>query len=126
MKTMSTVLGMTLVLTLPLLAPDAQAATDTIETAKVTRMLVTADTRLGGCMALLSVSPTSRPGGATCNAGWVTFDCAGSFAGTNVVRTYHLLDQAQLALATGKNVRIEFTDEKKANGYCFATRIDVF
>ena len=76
----------------------------------------------GGCMAALSVSPTTKL--ASCAANWVTFSCTGTFA-TNTAQAYHLLDQAQLALAANKRVTVYFRDDKKHNGYCFAYRVEV-
>ena len=122
MKTMSTVLGMTLVLTLGLSAPCAHAATGAVS-ATVTRVLIRAGNTFGGCMAALSVSPATRL--PTCSAGWVTFDCAGILREPNIVRAYQMLEQARLAWATNKTVYVEFVDDAKANGYCLATRIDV-
>jgi hypothetical protein len=36
-----------------------------------------------------------------------------------------MVDVAELALATGKQVQVRFQDDKKHNTYCFANRIDV-
>lgn len=91
-------------------------------TARVDSVLFSADDRWGGCMALLSVDPqTVRP---SCAPGWVTFSCTGDF--TDRVRAYRMADQAQLALATGKTVFVIIEENKKHNGYCFASRIDVY
>jgi hypothetical protein len=103
----------------------SMAASGVIATATVTKVLVDGgapETNYGGCMAALSVSPSSIL--PTCAAGWVTFSCTGSFA-ANTIQAYRLLDQAQLALATGKQVSVYFRDDQKHNGYCFARRIDV-
>jgi hypothetical protein len=89
--------------------------------ANVNRVLMTADASYGGCMAGLSVNPqTVLPG---CQAWWVTFSCSGAF--TEVVRAYRMVDVAELALATDKQVQVFFRDDMKYNGYCFAYRIDV-
>lgn len=96
-------------------------ATSGFVQAKVNRVLVTSDNRFGGCMATLSISPHTEV--ASCAPGWVTFSCSGHF--TDEVRSYRMLDQAQLALATGKTIAVWFQDDKKHNGYCFANRIDV-
>jgi hypothetical protein len=101
-------------------AAPAPAATGAV-TARVTRVLISNDDRWGGCMALLSVNPQTVLSG--CGSGWVTFSCSGHF--TNSVRAYRMLDAAELALATGKNVTVYFQDDKMHNGYCFANRIDV-
>lgn len=103
--------------------PGAQAATSSLTTT-VTRVLVTGNTDYGGCMGLLAVSPTTKL--ATCGGGWVTFDCAAVLPTTQAIQAYRMLDQAQLALALAKPVTVYFTDSLKANGYCLATRIDVW
>ena len=88
---------------------------------KVQRTLVHYDDTFGGCMALMSPSPHSvLPG---CKPDWVSFDCGGTR--TDPVRAYRMLDQAQLALTTGKTARLWVTDSTKFNGYCWALRIDV-
>jgi hypothetical protein len=89
--------------------------------ASVTRVLITGESDFGGCMAALSVSPQSvLPG---CRSGWVTFSCSGDF--TDPVRAYRMVDVAELAIATGKQVQVYFRDDLKHNSYCFAYRIDV-
>ena len=87
----------------------------------VERVMVSADEVDGGCMAKLFDPPQNvLPG---CAADWVSFDCAGEL--TKPVRAYRLLDQAQLALATGNEVEVWFTDDFRFNGHCYAYRIDV-
>ena len=90
-------------------------------TANIDRVLMTADSTYGGCMALLSVNPADALPG--CASGWVSFSCSGDF--TDRVRAYRLVDLAQLALASGKLAQVFFRDDMKHNGYCFADRIDV-
>jgi hypothetical protein len=105
-----------------LLAIGGQAlAASAVVTANVNRVLISADARWGGCMAALSVNPQTVLAG--CSPWWVTFSCSGDF--TDPVRAYRMLDQTQLALATGKMVSVWFQDDKKHNGYCFADRIDI-
>jgi len=102
--------------------PVSYAVADTTRiTAKVRRVLVHGDDTFGGCMANLSVNvKDSLP---SCGNSWVTFSCSGDF--TDPVRAYRMLDQAQLALSTGKKVYVQVRDNQKHNGYCFAKRIDV-
>jgi len=109
-------------LTLLLVASgQALAATGQV-VGNVYGVLMYADATFGGCMAYVLPSPdTVLPG---CPSGWVTFSCSGDF--TDSVRAYRMVDQAQLALATGKQVYVEFRDDLKHNGYCFAYRIDVW
>ena len=99
---------------------QALAASATV-TAQIDRVLMTADSTYGGCMALLSVNPADALPG--CGSGWVTFSCSGDF--TDRVRAYRSVDLAQLALASGKVAQVFFRDDMKHNGYCFADRIDV-
>ncbi|MGB5621843.1 MAG: hypothetical protein WBN65_05060 [Gammaproteobacteria bacterium] len=87
----------------------------------VDRTLMTGDSKFGGCMALLS--KTFADVLPACGNRWVTFSCDGTY--TDPVRAYRMLDQAQLALATGMEVNVMVDDSKKHNGYCFASRIDV-
>ena len=96
------------------------AASATV-TANIDRVLMTADSTYGGCMALLSVNPADALPG--CGSGWVSFSCSGDF--TDRVRAYRLVDLAELALASGKMAQVFFRDDMKHNGYCFADRIDV-
>jgi hypothetical protein len=96
-------------------------AAEAVVLADVKRVLITGDDRWGGCMALLSVNPQQSLG--SCAAGWVAFSCSGDF--TEPLRAYRMLDNAQLALATGKKVQVWFEDTRRHNGYCFANRIDV-
>lgn len=89
--------------------------------ATVTRTLVQPDGTFGGCMAALSVSPSSVL--PSCLPNWVTFSCTGDFG--DVVLAYRELDQAQLALAGDHQVVVQVDDSRKHNGYCYASRIDV-
>lgn len=102
-------------------AMPARAGSDYV-VANVNDALMTADGSFGGCMAWLSVSPSTKL--PACAADFVTFDCDGKF-GTDQVRAYRLFDQAQMALAANKTVVVFFQDDKTQNGYCFAYRIDV-
>lgn len=122
MKTRTITRGITAAVLLAALASStAWAATARIVSATVNSVLVDA-VSYGGCMASLSVSPkTLLPG---CNATWVSFGCSGE-GGSDAVRGYRMLDQAQLALATNKVVAVNVDDSRKFNGYCFASRIDV-
>jgi hypothetical protein len=87
----------------------------------IEKTLVTGDSTYGGCMALLSRRVEGKLPG--CRGAWVSFSCDGTY--TDPVRAYRMLDQAQLALATGMRVLVVVDDTKVHNGYCFATRIDV-
>jgi hypothetical protein len=89
----------------------------------VNRILVDGTGTYGGCMALLSVALADQL--PACLNGWVTFSCTGEHVADPVL-AYRMLDQAQLALATGKRVAVYVTDSKTHNGYCHAYRIDVY
>jgi hypothetical protein len=109
-----------LLLTTALVATTAFGATATLQ-GKVNRVMIHTDGGFGGCMAQLSVNPNAAL--PACGAGWVTFSCTGDFA--DQVSAYRAVDEAQLALATNKNVLLVIDDSRRHNGYCFATRIDV-
>lgn len=89
--------------------------------AHVNQVLISGDASFGGCMALLSADPqTVLP---SCQNWWLSFSCSGDFI--DPMRAYRMLDAAELALATGKQVQVFFQDDKMHNGYCLANRIDV-
>jgi len=90
-------------------------------TAFVEKTMVTSDSLRGGCMAALSEDPAAVL--PACKSTWVTFSCDGTY--TDPVRAYRMLDQAQLALATGLAVQVTINDSKMHDGYCFASRIKV-
>lgn len=100
---------------------EISAAANAEFQAKVVRVLLTADDSLGGCMALLTVSPASFL--PSCGDGWVTFSCSGQF--TDNVRAYRMLDQAQLALVTNRSVVVNITDQQQHGGFCFVRRLDI-
>lgn len=90
--------------------------------AEVNRVLID-DSNYSGCMVSLSTDPQSKV--ANCGAEWVTLDCLKNFPESSGSIATNKLSQAQLALVTGRSVRVRVTDTRKANGYCFAQRIDV-
>ena len=112
----SVALGVTAVLW----AGASQADTANV-TAFVEKTMVTADGTRGGCMASLSSDPAAKL--PACRKTWVTFSCDGTH--TDPLLAYRMLDQAQLALATGLQVQVTVTDEKQHEGYCFVERIKV-
>ena len=78
----------------------------------VQRVLVTTNGDFGGCMAMLTVDPKSKIGG--CKPNWVSFGCIDT---NNPVLAYRALDQAQLAMATGQEVGVWFTNDTLYNGF---------
>ena len=107
-------------LALGLLAVNAAADTANI-TAFVEKTMVTSDSTRGGCVAALSKNPAAVL--PSCKKTWVTFSCDGTY--TDPVRAYRMLDQAQLALATGLEVQVTVTDARMHDGYCFVEQIKV-
>jgi hypothetical protein len=103
------------------LASSAAFGATAVLTGKVNRVMMHNDGGFGGCMAQLTSNPQAAL--ASCGSGWVTFSCTGDF--TDQVSAYRSLDQAQLAMATNKNVLVIIDDSRRHNGYCFVTRIDV-
>jgi len=104
-----------------LLASTSALAGTAIVTGQVDRILINTYGWFGGCMARLSVDPQDAL--PACGSGWVTFSCTGDF--TDQVTAYRALDQAQLALATDKQVVVVVDDSRRHNGYCFSLRIDI-
>ena len=90
-------------------------------TAKVTRTMVVADNRWGGCAAQLSVAPADE-GLPNCGK-WVTFSCTGVH--TSKSRALVMFDQAQMAFALDRRVRVFVDDAKTHNGICFVDRIEL-
>ena len=107
----------------PLAAPAL--ATTANFTTTVQRTLVTTENdgaRFGGCMVQLANSPTEH--GLDCNSGkWVSLSCSGTH--TSKANAMRLLDSAQLAFVTGRNVQVYVDDSRKHDGWCFAYRVDV-
>jgi hypothetical protein len=121
MQTRTMTLGFKAMFAALLLVISQQGLTETASwVARVTRVLVDAS-KFGGCMALLNPPPETYLSG--CGSAWVTFSCTGDF--NDPVLAYRMLDQAQLALVTGKKVFVDVDNEFAHNGYCFASRIDL-
>lgn len=119
MKMLKIIAGIIGVMTCLCVSP-AVADTAVVARAFVERTLVSDGSRWGGCMVLLSKDPADLL--PACGR-WLTFSCDGTY--TDPVRAYRMLDQAQLAVATGMAVNVTVDESKKHNGYCFASRIDV-
>lgn len=83
----------------------------------------TADRDYGGCMAAFYSQPPSGVLG-TCPGAWLTFGCTSPHV-IDQVQAYRMLDQLQLALATGKKVRVYFRDDIKHNGRCYGYEVRI-
>lgn len=104
-----------------LLATSAlHGATARIE-ALVVRTLTTDDGRLGGCMVRLDRRIDEF--GLDCPGRWVTFSCSGVH--TTPAEAVRMFESAQLAFTQQRTAMVQVTDEKKHNGHCYATRVDV-
>lgn len=101
--------------------PVTEAANGTL-IAGITRVLAHKENLFGGCMALMSKAPsTVLP---DCVSRWISFSCTGDFnAKDHANRMY---DNAQMAMALNRRVKVVFSDLRKHNGHCVAHRIDVF
>lgn len=100
---------------------SAMSASSTF-VSKVERVLLD-DSDFAGCMVLLRPFPASEL--PNCAANWATLDCLKEFPESTGSIASNKLAQAQLALVTGRSVKMRVTDTRIANGYCFAHRIDV-
>jgi len=77
----------------------------------------------GGCMVNIATPVKQFSNSPNCPGAWVSFSCDGTYASQSAALM--LLDQAQMALALGKQVYIEVDDQKLHNTFCTATRIDI-
>ena len=105
--------------TMLLISSGLAKGADGVVVASVTQVLVD-DAAYGGCMVRISPSPSTELG--TCGADFITLDCDGAF--TTSKQSQRKLDSSNLSLVTGNRMAVYFTDTKKHNGYCLATRID--
>ena len=81
------------------------------------------DTTHGGCLIKLTKDPAANL--PSCGANWLSLDCLAEFPESTKSIASQKLGMAQLAFVTSGQVRVEFTDSRKVNGYCFARRLDV-
>jgi len=124
MKTQTMMRSIAASLLVAALAPSTAWAAQGFVQGKVFRTLL--DSSLyGGCMAALSASPSVPL--PNCSPWWVSFACNSSdpAAVVDPVVGYRMMDQAQLAFVTQKDVFLVVDDSRIFNGYCVATRIDV-
>ncbi len=98
-----------------------EAATTQSLTTTVNRTLAS-ESRLGGCAARLGHAIAAETG-LNCPDNWVTFSCDGTHAAKS--DAMRLFDSAQLAFVTGRRAVLWVDQERKANGFCFASRVDV-
>ena len=114
--------------TLPM---SANAVQGTLVTT-VQRILLTSDAQpspntglyYGGCMAYLAHPINTASNSPNCPSAWVSFSCDGTYAAKDIAQM--MLDQAQLAIAMKKTVTVVVDDAKKHNGFCTATRLDLY
>lgn len=105
-----------------LASSGALAATGNV-TGQVERILIH-DTDFGGCMVRLSRNIAGQL--PACYPDWVTLDCLAAFPDSTKSLAQSKLSAAQLAMVTGKDIAAYVTDTRKANGYCYAFRVDIF
>ena len=102
-----------------LLSNTSMAATAKFD-AVVDRIL-TDDTYYAGCMARITPGPQAQ--GLDCAPSFVTLDCSGELGSSKSIAAQKY-SAVQLALVTGARIKVVVNDNKKANGYCYASRID--
>lgn len=91
-------------------------------TADVSTVLID-DALFGGCMIKLSQDINDRL--PACAEDWVTLDCLAAFPESTKSGAQTKLSLAQLAFVANKQIYVAVTDTRKANGYCFATRLEI-
>ena len=88
------------------------AATETLQGAKVIEILRVSGSTYGGCMAKLNQSAQT----AACGASWVSFGCSGEFISKSAAESY--LNLATAAQVTNGTLRVVINDAQKYNGFC--------
>jgi hypothetical protein len=78
----------------------------------------------GGCMAYLAQPINTASNSPNCPSNYVAFSCDGTYVAKDTAQM--MLDQAQLAYVLKKTVVVMVDDAKKHNGYCTATRLDIW
>lgn len=111
-----------LALVMTVIVSNVHAGTARIVDATVTRIINTNGATYGGCLVRLSISPSTEL--PNCGWGYLTFSCDGTH--TNITNAMNMFESAKMAFALDKKVSVDFTDAYGHNGYCFATRIDVY
>ena len=112
--------GVFLLLFLLALPTQSNAASGYVSSL-VTRILATGNANYGGCMAKMAASPRTILSG--CGNDWLSFSCTGDFNKKD--QAYQMLDLAKMAFAMDKKLAFYFSDTRKHNGYCVATRVDI-
>ena len=110
-----------IVILLLLVSHNAFAVKATM-TAKVIQLLNSNSSGWGGCMVKTDKSVRQETG-LDCNSSWVTFSCTGTYGPKD--QAYKMYDSAQMAMVMDYNITFHLDDEKKHNGFCLATRIDI-
>ena len=91
------------------------AFADTANVVTKVREILLWDGAYGGCMVRATNSISDY--GIDCRDGWISLDCEG-VAGGSKQHAARMLDQANLAKLTEKNIAIRVTDTVKINGWC--------
>ncbi len=102
-------------LTLPVYSDTAWVLNATVQ-----RTLLQ-DNAYGNCMAYLDVAIADS--GLDCPSRWIAFSCDGTFNSRDVASK--MLDSVMMAFALERQISVLLDDNKKHNGYCVVTRIDV-
>ncbi|MCX7110033.1 MAG: hypothetical protein NTX45_07875 [Proteobacteria bacterium] len=75
-------------------------------------------------MAYLNTPISAASGSLNCPSNWIALSCDGTYNTKDVAQM--MLDQVQLAWATKRYIYVQVDDSKLHNGYCTATRVDVW
>lgn len=93
--------------------------------ATVTRVLASNNEAFGGCMLMLSPSPSTQNMLACPASGWTTADCSALLPGSTKDAAIRKFEVGQLAFALGREVRVRVDDQKKLNGNCYLEQIQL-
>ena len=112
------------VLTILLALTCTQAvATTKLYTQVTVQATLIQEGELSGCAVKTNLTKaTMANDNLTCGNNWLVLDCDGSWGSKNVAQGK--LGASQLAYVSGRKLNVVVDDSKKANGYCFASRVD--
>ena len=96
---------------------SAHAANYSIK-GKVKEILLT---RSGVGVCAVFMENFTAPG--NCGPKWISLDCKGEFHGKQIGRS--MLELAQIAKATDKQLRVWFNDSQRHNGRCTAFQVSL-
>ncbi len=114
--------GLGLGVGLALLCSSAFADQQKLPGSQTVKTVLVSESDFGGCMVELE-GGDPQDTFSNCRSRWVTLSCDGTWLPKTISSS--LLEQAQIAYALKRTIRVVVDNERGHNGYCLATRIDL-